>query len=129
MKRRLIARMLLALALPVTACQSPTEAADTETNSMAFDTGPAGDGLTVRVGTEYIVLYAVPPAGEEATVVDYVIVEMKTGAIVFHVENTNAARNFRHELDRSRLPKGLYRMRTYLNKAMTPFDDEEITIP
>ena len=127
MKPRLIARLLLALALPVAGCQSPTET--TETNSMSFDTGPAGDGLTVRVGTEYIVLYAVPPAGVEAKVVDYVIVEIKTGAIVLHVENSNAARNFRNELDRSRLPKGIYRMRTYLNKSMTPFDDEEITIP
>lgn len=127
MKRRLIARLLLALALPLSGCQSPADT--TETNAMAFDTGPAGDGLTVRVGTEYIVLYAVTPADAEAKLVDYVIVDQKLGNIVFHVENTDAARNFRHELDRPRLPKGIYRMRIYLNKSATPFDDEEITIP
>lgn len=120
---------LIALALlgPLAGCASPTDAASAQ-EVWSFDTGPAGPGLTTLIGSQYIVLYALPE-GTSATVVDYVIQVAKTGEIVLHVENFNAAKNFRHELERPSLPKDVYKMKVFVNKATTPFDEKEITVP
>lgn len=121
------ALMTLALLGPLAGCASPTDASSAQ-DVWSFDTGPAGPGLTTHIGSQFIVLYALPE-GTSATVVDYVIQVAKTNEIVLHVENFNAANNFRHELERPSLPKDVYKMKVFVNKATTPFDEKEITVP
>lgn len=121
------ALVALALAGPTAGCASPTDATSAQ-DVWSFDTGPNGPGLTTHIGSEFVVLYALPE-GTSATVVDYVIQVAKTNEIVLHVENFNAANNFRHELERPSLPKDVYRMKVFVNKATTPFDEKEITVP
>jgi hypothetical protein len=122
-----LALIALALVGPTAGCASPTDATSAQ-DVWGFDTGPAGPGLTTHIGSQYVVLYALPE-GTSATVVDYVIQIVKTDQIVLHVENFNAANNFRHELERASLPKDVYKMKVFVNKASTPFDVKEITVP
>ena len=124
-----LVRILLALALvaPLAGCPSPT-ATGTAGFESNFDTGPAGPGLTTLIGPEKVVLYAVPP-NADAVVVDYVIQVLKTNEIVMHVEYFNAAAAFRLEVERGTLPTGVYKMKVYVDKAKTPFDEREITVP
>lgn len=98
------------------------------TSGFSEDTGPAGPGLTVHVSPDLVVLYAVP-TGVAATVVDYVIQDAKTKEIIYHVESANDATNFRLELQRTRLPKGLYHMKIFINKGTTPADEKDIDMP
>lgn len=127
MRPLFIALIALVLTGPLAGCPSPTDASAAG-SSWSFDTGPDGPGATLLLGSEYIVLYAVPE-GTDARVVDYVIQLAKTDEIVLHVENFNAAASFRHELDRPALAPDVYTLKVYLNKAATPFDEREITVP
>lgn len=120
---------LLSIFVAATLAGCPaTPVATSTADGFSTDTGPTGPGLTVHVSPDLVVLYAVP-SGVAAKVVDYVIQDAKTKEIIYHVESANDATNFRLELQRTRLPKGLYHMKIFINKATTPTDEKDIDMP
>jgi hypothetical protein len=116
--------------LAMTAALAGCPAPDTPVATAGFDpdTGPVGTGLTVHILPDVVVLYAVPP-GTDATVVDYVIIAQKTKEIVYHVESAANMSHFRLEVERQKLPKGIYHLKVFVDKSKTPLDERDITTP